>query len=75
MLNYGGSLKIIFIYSWFKCVLKGLWTCVQSFEKTCWPVSDQSTSRQIDMTRATACINNRNPNPNQCIASKLPEVT
>ena len=56
MLNCGGILRIILIFFWLKCVLKGLWTCVQKFGEINWPVSDLWTSRQIDATRAKVCM-------------------
>ena len=56
MLNCGGILRIILIFFWLKCVLKGLWTCVQKFGEIYWPVSDLWISRQIDATRAKVCM-------------------
>ena len=38
MCNSGVTLRIIFIF-WFKCVLKGFWTCVERLRKICSPVS------------------------------------
>ena len=38
----------IYLFIFDSCVPKGLWICVQSFEKIFWPVSDLLASRQID---------------------------
>lgn len=61
--QFEGSFKNLLIYLfvclstfWIKYVLKGLWNCVQAFEKTCRPVFDLLTSCQIDTTRALVCI-------------------
>ena len=47
---------IIIIIIWLKCILKDLWTYVQSFGKICWLVSELRSLRLIGTTQAKACI-------------------
>ena len=62
-----------YYYFWLKCVLKALWTCVESFGKTYRPVSDLQTSCQFEKTPAK--VYKSYPNPNPWNAYKCPKTS